>query len=218
MDTVKKCVVIGAGPIYSPKPPRGDGSYVIAVDGGYERLKRLRLEADLVIGDFDSLERVPEHPNVIRLEKEKDDTDTLAALRRGLDIGCREFHIYGGTGGRFDHTLANLQCLAWLEERGAQGFLMGDGCASTCVRGGGIEFGSGYRGLVSVFSVSCRSTGVNLRGLKYPLVDAELTSTHPLGVSNEFIGEKSRISAQSGTLLIVFPYNGREALPCRFCM
>lgn len=73
-----------------------------------------------MLGDFDSLPAAPNHPHVIVLNKEKDDTDMLAAIHEGLGQGYLTFRIYGGTGGRFDHTLANLQCLAYLaQNRGA---------------------------------------------------------------------------------------------------
>ena len=60
---------------------------------------------------------------VRRLPVEKDDTDTLAAVKLGLERGCTDFWIYGGTGGkRLDHTLANLQTLLYLRRRGPVAF------------------------------------------------------------------------------------------------
>ena len=57
-----------------------------------------------------------------------------------------------------------------------------------------------------------KSEGVYLQGLKYSLTDATLTSTFPIGTSNEFIGEKSRISVKNGTLMIVFPKEAKEKI------
>ena len=56
---------------------------------------------------------------VERLPVEKDDTDTGAALKRGWRLGYRAFALYGCGGGRVDHLLANLQCLARLSALGA---------------------------------------------------------------------------------------------------
>ena len=58
-------------------------------------------------------------------------------------------------------------------------------------------------GMVSVFSPD-RTTGVDLVGLKYPLSDACLTSSVPLGVSNEFVGVESKISARDGVLIVMW--------------
>ena len=94
----------------------------------------LEVEPDLLIGDFDSVSEEEEKAvrlleqeipdRVIRLAREKDDTDMLAALKEGLARGYRQFHIYAGTGGRFDHTLANIQCLLYLKKRDAVGYLI----------------------------------------------------------------------------------------------
>lgn len=117
------CYVIGAGEcsrlLLHPKKE----DYVIAVDGGYEYVKEKRV--DLVIGDFDSLHYMPTHPNRISLPCEKDDTDMLAAVREGLKAGYQTFYIYGGCGGRFAHTIANLQVLSYLLNEGARGWLIG---------------------------------------------------------------------------------------------
>ena len=81
------------------------------------------ISADLVIGDFDSLKCRPRHANVIALSTEKDDTDTFAAIHEGLQADYSEFQIYCGTGGRIDHTLANIQALLYLAQCGKLGYL-----------------------------------------------------------------------------------------------
>lgn len=203
----KKCVIVGAGE-FSGKigvPEKCD--LVVAADGGYARLQALGLKIDAVIGDFDSLGYAPEHKNVIRLSVEKDDTDTLAAIRYGLEQGCREFYIYGGTGGRISHTIANVECLAFLSRLGAKAYLFGNGFYITAVTNGKIAFGAGMKGSISIFSHGDKAEGVYLEGLKYPLQNATLVNTFPIGVSNSFTGVKSSVRSDNGTLIIVCEEN-----------
>lgn len=198
----KICYVVGAGECgrLTLNPEKED--FVIAVDGGYEKLKEQRI--DLVVGDFDSLAYVPDHPSVIRLRPEKDDTDMMVALREGLAAGYDTFHIYGGEGGRFDHTLANIQCLAFLAEQGARGYLIGERQTATLIQNAGMSFSKDAKGYLSVFSYGEKAVGVTLKGLKYSLADAELSDKIPLGVSNEFTGRDAHISVRQGRLLIVY--------------
>lgn len=163
-------------------------------------------------GDFDSLKCVSEHPNTIVLSAEKDDTDTLAAVREGIRVGYTSFHIYCGTGGRIDHTVANLQVLAYLSANNMRGFLFDNGTVITAIANGSLCFGKIPCGYVSVFSCSEKAEGVTLCGLKYELNNATLTNTFPIGVSNEFIGRESSISVSSGTLFIVFPKEAKERI------
>ena len=177
---------------------------VIAADRGMDHLAAQGIVPDLVVGDFDSLGRVPEGSNVVRHPVEKDDTDMLLAIREGLARGCRQFVLYGGLGGRLDHTVANLQALAFLARHGASGFLLGDGLAATVVRSGSLAFGPEHTGAVSVFCNGPDARGVDLEGLYYPLRDAVLTSGFPLGVSNRFTGVPSRVSVREGELLVIW--------------
>jgi thiamine pyrophosphokinase len=178
------------------------GDLIIAADGGLDRLRTLGIEPDIIIGDFDSAETVPEGGNVVVLPHEKDDTDTLAAVRYGLAQDIHEFHIWGGTGGRADHTAANIQVLAFLSKNDSRGFLYGDGMIIIAVTNGSIII-TGERGrYVSVFSHSDVSYGVTLSGLRYPLDSATLTNTFPVGVSNEFTCGEAEITVEIGTLII----------------
>lgn len=196
------CCIIGAmepGELILPS-----GSLVIAADGGLAHLERRGLAPDLIVGDFDSLGRVPAGANVIRHPVEKDDTDMMLAVRTGLDRGCRRFLLYGGLGGRLDHAYANLQTLGWLADHGGQGWLLGGGLAASAVRNGRLDFAPGRRGTVSVFCPNGEARGVDLTGLYYPLRDAVLTSGFPLGVSNQFTGQAASVSVREGTLLVLW--------------
>lgn len=199
------CYVFGAGEYYEtpPIPPKRD--FVIAVDGGYDKIQNFGIEIDLLVGDFDSIRSKPDHVNLLTLPEEKDDTDMMVAIREGYERGCRIFHIYGGTGGRFDHTLSNVQCLAYLTSIGACGFLYEKESVITTMRAGEIHFSEEAKGMLSVFAYTEEATGVTEEGLRYSLQEATLRSTYPVGVSNEFIGGPSKITVRSGILMLVYP-------------
>lgn len=206
------CYVVGAGESYGLDFHPDAEDFVIAADAGLCHLEKQGIKADLVIGDFDTLKYIPEHPNAIVLSAEKDDTDTLAAIREGIRAGYASFHIYCGTGGRIDHTLANLQTLAFLSENDMQGFLFDNGSVITSITNSRLCFSKIPCGFISVFSCSAKAEGVTLCGLKYELENATLTNTFPIGVSNEFIGRESSISVKDGTLLIVFPKEAKDKI------
>ena len=199
------CFIVGAGSIdpglrLAPRP----GDLLIAADGGLPSVERMGLTPDLVVGDFDSLGRRPDHPNTVLLPREKDVTDMHAAIDLGRARGYTRFALYGGTGGRLAHTLANLQLLDGLARQGCRGFLVGDGTVATAVHDGGLDFPARMRGYLSVFCASGTAEGVTLRGLKYELADAQLTGSFPLGVSNEFTGSPARVAVKNGSLLVLW--------------
>lgn len=201
------CYIYGAGGHYGPPPKPENGDLVIAADGGYAYLTAHGLDPDLIVGDFDSLDSPPIGKQTITLPVEKDDTDLAAALELGLERGFNSFHIYGGTGGRLDHTLANIQCLAYLSRQGARGYLFGEDFIITAIHNGSIRFSQEAEGLISVFAHSDMACGVYENGLKYALTDATLYNTNPIGVSNKFIGKPSSVSVKNGTLIILYPKN-----------
>lgn len=197
------CFIIGAmEPGKIPSPEEGD--LLLAADGGLTHLERRGLTPHLIVGDFDSLGRVPEGNNIIRHPVEKDDTDTMLAIKTGLERGYRDFVLYGCLGGRLDHAYANLQALVFLARRGASGWLLGEGLAVTAIRNGRLDFGADHEGVISVFCPDGEARGVTLTGLHYPLRNAVLTSAFPLGVSNRFTGEAASVSVEDGTLLVMW--------------
>lgn len=217
MDASKICYIAGGGADYGLPFAPGDNDLVIAADAGFDSLEKHNIHADYIIGDFDSLDYIPQSPNVIRLNPEKDMTDMSAAVDIGIRKGYTLFCLYGGTGGRVDHTIANLQLLADLASQEKRGFLFGRDTVITAIHNTSLAFREIPSGYVSVFSHTEQSSGVYLKGLKYELTDAVLKNTIPLGVSNEFTGTKSSITVKDGTLLIVMPYKAFTQIESSVC-
>ena len=179
-----------------------------AADGGYDHLLQIGLRADVVIGDFDSVTSSEIWEDTI-CEKltyppEKDDTDMMLAIKLGLSRGFGQFNIYGGLGGRLDHTVANIQALSFLAEHSAQGILHHPDYELTVIKNSSFTVAKNKTGYISVFSLSDTSENVTIKGLEYELEGATLTNSFPLGVSNAATGKKGIISVERGTLLITW--------------
>lgn len=191
----------------------GEGDLLIAADGGYRYLKGMGMEPDVLLGDFDSLEMVPEHRHLIRHSPIKDDTDMALAVAYAEAEGYQTFFLYGGLGGRLDHTLANLQLLTQMARKGQEAWLIGQGLILTAVTNGRLLFPKQAGGMISVFCQGEQARGVYESGLKYELANAVLTCDRALGVSNEFTGAPGSIAVKDGTLLVM--WDAANGLPQR---
>lgn len=216
----KTCFIVGAGSfdgmIIRPQP----GDFVIAADGGYTHLQSQKIDPDVLLGDFDSLEVVPGHRNLIRHSPIKDDTDMALAAYYALEQGYERLFLYGGLGGkRFDHSIANLQLVTGLARKQAEVYLIGEGNIVTAIHGdkngpARICFDDRAEGYLSVFAVGDEALGVTERGLKYETDRLTFTCDKTLGVSNEFVGTFSSVEVERGTLVIM--WDEKNGLPaCR---
>lgn len=197
------CVIFCAGGFDQLLEPIRDGDFVIAADGGLAHLNRLGIRPHEILGDFDSLGYVPRDARVFPVEK--DDTDGMLAIRRGLALGYRRFVLYGCLDGpRLDHTIAALQSLHFLADQGAQGYLAGLTYLAALFRNGTFTFPETARGILSLFCLGMDARGVTLRGLQYPLTDGTVTAGFPIGVSNHFIGEAASVTVRQGSLLALY--------------
>jgi len=129
--------------------------------------------------------------------------DKMLAGKLGFEKGYTKFYIYGALGGRLDHTIANVQTLMYIANRGGQGWIIGD-CCITAIHNGEARFRADAEGVISVFCLSGEAKGVSIEGLLYPLHDHTMLSDIALGVSNEFTGSPSCVSVKEGTLVIHF--------------
>ena len=207
------CIIIGAGDLTPMDIGIKEGDLCIAADGGYLYCKMLGIKPDIIVGDMDSIDdsvrndieeikaSCPER--VITLKPEKDDTDTLSALRIGMEKGYRMFRIYGAMGGRIEHTIANIQCLNYLKNKGAKGYIMDANVMMTVIRNESVRFNRTMEGYMSLFALGEKAEGVTITGMKYLLENAIVTNDYPIGISNEFIGVEGQVTVEKGTLLII---------------
>ncbi len=202
----RPCVIFGAGEYGSDVPAVPENAFVIAADGGYQKCRENCIVPDMLIGDLDSFtgELSDYDGTLIKLPTEKDVTDTYAAVTEALKNGCRSFVFYGCTGGRADHTFANVSLLKRLSLDGIRARMFGNGYVFTAVTNGTLFLPAREKGYISVFSLSEKSTGVYEKGTRYLLDDAVLTDIFPLGVSNEFTGSDVYITVKNGTLLVTY--------------
>ena len=192
---MKECVIFCAAGFDGLAIPLTEEDYLIAADGGLKHMESLGVTPNAIIGDFDSLNYIPTGAEVFPVEK--DDTDSMLAVKLGLSKGYDRFLLYGGLDGvRLDHTVANYQ--------DARGILIGRDFCATVVRNGALRFPGGKQGDISVFCMGPDAQGVNIEGLYYSLKNGTLTCGFPLGVSNHFTDSAARVSVAQGSLLILW--------------
>lgn len=183
----------------------------IAADSGFDTAMRLGVFPHYIIGDFDSIEKVPEEytdpatgqkSEIVRHPARKNETDTMLAAEYAADMGARELYIIGGLGGRADHTLSNVFLLEKLMLRKIRAVLT-DGKNELCVMAEGdtlkLPFGE-YR----YFSTLALDTAeVSVTGCAYPLDHSTLTRADAYAVSNEPLSGGAEVICHRGTLLLV---------------
>ena len=198
------CHIVGAGD-FSPETLKYETSdLIIAADGGYSLLKKWGIPCDLYIGDSDSLGYCPEGIDAIVLPKVKDDTDTLAAVKIGLERGYRRFLLYGALGGkRFSHSVANLSTLLYLDTHGAKGEILDQNGSVSLLNGGGYSPERKYR-YFSLFPAGGEAL-VSISGAKYRGERISLSSNYPMGVSNEG-DENTHIEVHSGKVFLILDF------------
>ena len=206
---MRRCVIIGGASIgdygtVSAKLRQDD--YMIYCDCGLRHMDGLGAEPDLIVGDFDSYSNPEFDTETIVLPCEKDDTDTVFAVKEALRRGFEDFLLIGVVGERLDHTLGTVSILLMLDSEGKKGTIIddysemeivSDRCGMPCI----IDDSYVY---FSLINISGTARGVTIRGAKYPLENAEITCEYQYGVSNEVLpGCTAEVSVGEGKLLLI---------------
>ena len=208
---MSRCVIVAAGQIHDYERVRSflqEDDFFIFCDGGLMHAEGLGVKPDLVVGDFDSctseeLARWKDICETVRLPREKDDTDTLFAVKLAIERGYSDFLLLGAMGGRFDHALGNISILLYLDGLGKKAILVDDYSQMQIV-GKEPYFINDDCSYFSVLTVAGDVCGVTIKNAKYPLEKASLRSDFQLGISNEVLpGKIAEISVESGRVLVV---------------
>lgn len=180
--------------------------YVICTDGGYDIALEHSLCPDLLLGDFDSVKSpLPKDIETLRFKPEKDFTDLDLALKQAADRSIDTVEIWGGIGGRLDHTIANIQLLSNYSSMFKNLVMYDSRNKCFCITAASPEtiiIPAETDSYISLFSLSDTVT-VSASGVKYPLHNHSLERIFPLGVSNEFVSDTAELIVKNGTLLIV---------------
>lgn len=202
---MKTCLIISGGE-FNSIPSDLQFDYVIACDHGFDHAKKLGIKPDILIGDFDSIsckdsdyEDVP----IQSFDSRKDDTDTMLAIKHALSLGYNHIVLTCALGKRFDHTIANIQSMAYACNEGAECELFSDTeymCTlSKCEKLFTLKKGYSF----SLFSLTDECKGLSIKGSEYDCENITLTNKFPLGVSNKFKNETVSVSLEDGILLVV---------------
>ena len=208
---MNRCVIISAGQIRDYERTQSflqPDDFYIFCDGGLIHAEGLCVEPDVIVGDFDSctsedLARWKDSCETVRLPREKDDTDTLFAVKLALERGFDDFLLLGAMGGRFDHALGNVSILLYLDGLGKKSVLVDDYSVMQVV-GKEPFYIDDTCSYFSVLTVAGNVSGVTIKNAKYPLENASLKADFQLGISNEVLpGKTTEVSVEQGRVLVV---------------
>ena len=208
---MSRCVIVAAGQILDYERAKSflqPGDFFIFCDDGLRHAESLGVTPSLIVGDFDScnaelLTKWSNRCETIRLPREKDDTDTLFAVKLAVERGYSDFLLLGAMGGRFDHALGNVSILLYLNGLGKKALIVDDYSIMQVVGREPlyIEDNCSY---FSVLTVAGDVSGVNIKNAKYPLENAKLAADFQLGISNEVLpGKTAEVSVEKGRVLVV---------------
>ena len=183
--------------------------FIIVADGGARLLKKYDFQANLLLGDLDSIgdEALSYvEKNGIEIKKfpaKKDFTDTELALSYLVDEGYKDIIILGALGTRLDHELANLLNLKKLYKNGIRAKIEDDYNEVIYVEEGSYDFEKTNKKYFSLISASDK-LNFSTKGLYYEVENLVIDYDNPSrAVSNEMISNKATIKINYGSAFII---------------
>ena len=203
---MKRCVIVGGADIGRYDRIRAylwADDFYICCDSGLKHREGLGIAPDLIVGDFDSYENPHLEAETIVLPCEKDDTDTVFAVKEALKRGFQDFLLVGVIGGRLDHTLGNVSLLLMLDARGKRAKVLDDYSEMEIVSDKPARIEDRYS-YFSLLNISGLARGITIQNAKFPLSNAEIPCEYQYGISNEVLpGMTAEVSVQAGRLLLI---------------
>lgn len=202
----KRCVIVGGADINNYdylNSILNEDDYIICCDSGLKHIEHLKLEADLIVGDFDSHPRPITSIELIELPREKDDTDTMYGIKEGLKRGYDNFLLIGVLGQRMDHSLVNIYALLYLKDKAKKAIIIDDYSEMEIVAQDEVLIEDKYP-YFSLLNISGIAKGVTIENAKFPLYDGDIACEYQYAVSNEVVkGKCAKVSVKEGLLLLI---------------
>ncbi len=203
---MKRCVIVGGADIGRYDRVRvhlREDDFYICCDSGLRHREGLGIAPNLIVGDFDSYENPRLNAETIVLPCEKDDTDTVFAVKEALRRGFEDFLLVGVIGGRLDHTLGNVSILLMLDGQGKRAAAVDDFSEFEIISSKPAFIPDRYA-FFSLLNISGTARGIVIKNAKYPLDGAEISCEYQYGISNEPLpGQTAEVSLEKGQLLLV---------------
>lgn len=185
-----------------------DDLYIICADSGAVFCEKFGLSANLIVGDFDSSEfqnitslKCAQDAEIIKLNPQKDDTDTEFAITCAIDRGYNRIFLAGGIGSRMDHTLANVFLMEKCAVAGCEMIVLNENNIMHYVSSGSVEIHKNEFKYISILPLE--EAVVSNRGFKYPLDCTLMHRCSSLGISNELNTDTGTITVHSGSVLVI---------------
>ena len=196
-----RCIIVGSMDVDPRIQDYLEDSFMIAADGGLLNLEKYSITPDLILGDFDSLGFEPEGENVIKHPVRKDDTDMMLAVKKAIELGYNEIVIFGGCGGRLDHTLANVNTMVYAMEKDVKISIL-DSENDLYITDDDIKLSHRDKINFSLFSINKKAV-VDIEGAEYSGSGIVISNNTTLGVSNSFVEDEVSINVIDGIVLII---------------
>lgn len=205
--------IVAGGPLSRiPDLSCFDGNDVswIGVDSGARTLLNAGIRCKMAFGDFDSVtvkekQEIMSHAEkIVEYPVDKDASDLELALRWALEKIGKPVILFGATGGRLDHELANIRLLELglkhririrIVDRENEIELKGPG--EYTIQKDGI------RDIVSFLPYSPKVNGFTLRGFRYSADNLQIVSSSTRTISNQLCTKIGHYSFQSGILMVI---------------
>ena len=206
---MRRCVIVGGADIGNYERVSayvGEDDYVIYCDSGLKHRANFHRQPNLIVGDFDSHENPHLEVETIVLPCEKDDTDTVFAVKEAIKRGYKEFLLIGVIGARLDHTLGNVYILEYLDQLGYKGRIVDDFSEMELVKDTPVLIDDSYS-YFSVLNITGTLQDITIENAKYPLQNAAIQSGYQYGISNEVLKGKTasvKVNVGKGLLIRVF--------------
>ncbi|WP_141431228.1 thiamine diphosphokinase [Bacillus sp. 03113] len=184
----------------------------VGVDRGVKTIYQAGIIPEIAFGDFDSisaedLSKLEQQLKSIKKYKsEKDETDMELALNWALDQNSSCIRLFGATGGRIDHFLANIHLMLkpllagnsnkiYMIDQKNIVYLVGPGTYSILK--------NDEKKYISFLPIAFNIKGLTLKGFKYPLTDSHIPISSTLCISNELKNDSGTFSFEEGILMVV---------------